>query len=122
MATHNDLGQWGEQTAAEYLERNGLRIVERNWRDRHRDIDIVAIDADTLVFVEVKTRRDTVFASPETAVDRKKIRSICTAANKYVKLKGIDLPVRFDIVTVVGTPGESYKIDHIEDAFMPLPY
>ncbi|MFA4045754.1 YraN family protein [Prevotella sp. PCHR] len=121
MATHNDLGQWGEQKAAEYLEQKGLRIVDRNWRDGSRDIDIVAVDADMLVIVEVKTRRDKIFAEPETAVDRNKIRNICGAAGKYVKMKHIDLPVRFDIVTIVGTADGNYKATHIEDAFMPIP-
>ncbi|WP_288317720.1 YraN family protein [Xylanibacter caecicola] len=121
MATHNDLGQWGEQKAAEYLEQKGLRIVDRNWRDGSRDIDIVAVDADMLVIVEVKTRRDKLFTEPETAVDRNKIRNICGAASKYVKMKHIDLPVRFDIVTIVGTADGNYKATHIEDAFMPIP-
>jgi len=122
MATHNDLGYWGEQKAAEYLEHKGMRILERNWRDGHRDIDIVAVDADMLVIVEVKTRRNNVFCEPAAAVDRSKIRSICTAANKYVKMKCIDMPVRFDIVTITGTDGSGCSIDHIEDAFMPLTY
>lgn len=122
MATHNDLGHWGEQKASEYLEHKGLRIVDRNWRDGHRDIDIVAVDADVLVIVEVKTRRNNDFRDPGTAVDRGKIRNICAAANKYVRLKSVDLPVRFDIVTVTGTAGGECVIDHIEDAFVPLPY
>lgn len=122
MATHNDLGHWGEQKAAEYLEHKGLRIVDRNWRDGHRDIDIVAVDADMLVIVEVKTRHNNAFTEPETAVDRNKIKNLCTAANKYVKIKCVDLPVRFDIVTVKRTADNDCIIDHIEDAFMPLPY
>lgn len=121
MATHNDLGHWGERKAAEYLERKGLRIVERNWRDGSRDIDLVAVDADTLVIVEVKTRRNKVFAEPETAVGISKIRNICAAAGKYVKMKCIDLPVRFDIVTVTGTDDDNCEAVHIEDAFMPMP-
>ena len=58
MAEHNDRGRWGEQKAAEYLERKGFRILWRDWRDGHRDLDIVAIDADQLVVVEVKTRKN----------------------------------------------------------------
>lgn len=122
MAEHNDLGHWGEQKAAEYLEHNGLRIVERNWRDGHRDIDIVAVDADVLVIVEVKTRRNNALVDAETAVDRGKIKNLCTAANKYVKMKCVDMPVRFDIVTVTETADSRCIIEHIEDAFMPLPY
>ena len=61
MAAHNDLGKWGENCAAEYLQRKGYTIVVRDWKSGHRDIDIVAKDNETLVFVEVKTRRNRVF-------------------------------------------------------------
>ena len=118
MATHNDLGQWGEQTAAEYLERNGLRIVERNWRDRHRDIDIVAIDADTLVFVEVKTRKKGSAMPGELSVDNDKIHSLTLAANSFVKRYSVNCNIRFDIIAICGGPGD-YEIKHIEDAFYP---
>lgn len=91
MAQHNILGQWGEEQVARYLERKGFRIVERNWRDGHRDLDLVAVDEDTLVVVEVKTRRQGSLVEPELAVDRNKIRNVCRAANKYVKMKMVDL-------------------------------
>ena len=122
MARHNEMGKWGEQMAAEYLERKGFRIMWRDWRDGHRDIDIVGIDADNLVIVEVKTRRNNDFMEPEQAVDLKKIRSICAAADKLVRTCGIDMPVRFDIVTVTGTPDGECDIRHTEDAFLPMPY
>lgn len=122
MAEHNDRGKWGEQKAAEYLEQKGFRIMWRNWRDGHRDLDIVGIDADNLVIVEVKTRRNNDYVEPEQAVDIKKIRSLSIAAAKFVKSTYIDMPVRFDIVTVTGSNDEDCKINHIEDAFLPLPY
>ena len=122
MAQHNEMGKWGEQMAAEYLERKGFRIMWRDWRDGHRDIDIVGIDADNLVVVEVKTRRNKTYVDPEKAVDIKKIKSLSIAANKLVRTCNIDMPVRFDIVTVTGKPGEECDINHIEDAFLPLPY
>ena len=74
MAEHNDTGRWGERKAAEYLERKGYRILWKDWRDGHRDIDIVAVDADQLVVVEVKTRRSGSFMPPELAVDARKMR------------------------------------------------
>ncbi len=122
MAEHNDRGHWGEQMAAEYLERKGFRIIERNWRDGHKDIDIIAIDSDNLVIVEVKTRKNNVFIEPETAVNVRKIRNICLAASKYVKMKRIDLPIRFDIVAITGTADTDFSINHIENAFLPIPY
>lgn len=120
MAEHNDLGHWGEMMAAEYLERGGFRILHRNWRDGHRDLDIVAIDADQLVIVEVKTRKTDAIMAPELAVDRRKMRNLGIAAMKYVSFYGIEMPLRFDIVTVTGTVGGECSINHIENAFNPM--
>lgn len=120
MAAHNDLGFWGEQMAADYLESKGYRIMRRNWRCGRRDIDIVATDFRNLVIVEVKTRRNNDFTEPEESVDRRKIRSLALAANAFVKEQQTDLPVRFDIVTVTGAPDTGHEIEHIEDAFMPF--
>lgn len=122
MAEHNDIGRWGEMKAAEYLEQRGFRIIARNWRDGHRDLDLVAIDADNLVIIEVKTRRNNDFMEPEQAVDARKIRNLSLAAAKFVRTRYIEMPVRFDIVTVTGTNSDNCKINHIEDAFLPLPY
>lgn len=120
MAAHNELGKWGENKAAEYLERKGYRIIERDWRIGHRDLDIVAIDSGMLVFVEVRTRRNNVFMEPELTVDRKKMRSLMIAANAYIKTHNIDFDLRFDIITVLGTNDNDYKINHIEEAFNPM--
>lgn len=122
MAEHNDTGRWGEQKAAEYLERKGYRILWRDWRDGHRDLDIVAIDADQLVIVEVKTRRNADYMQPELAVDARKMRSLAVAAAKFVRTYGIEFPLRFDIVAVTGKPGGQCEISHIEDAFTPMQY
>ena len=120
MAAHNDLGKWGEERAADYLQRKGYRIVARNWKSGHRDIDIIAMDGDeydgTVVFVEVKTRRNRVFAEPEEAVDWHKRRSLQGAINHYVKYYRVNHHIRFDIVTVVGTPDDAKpEIDHLKD-------
>ena len=120
MAEHNDRGRWGEQKAAEYLERCGFRILHRNWRDGHRDLDIVAIDADQLVIVEVKTRKTADVMAPELAVDQRKMRNLGIAAAKYVAFYGIEFPLRFDIVAVTGTGDCDFSINHIEDAFNPV--
>lgn len=122
MAEHNDFGQWGEQVAAEFLERKGYRILRRDWRFGHRDIDIIAATGDTLVIAEVKTRAAGSFTSPELAVDRRKMRSLAMAADAFVKRHAIDAPVRFDIIAVTGSTGGGCHINHIEDAFTPLPY
>ena len=69
MAVHNELGTWGEEVAAQYLTKKGYTIVERDWKSGHRDIDIIALKDDIVVFVEVKTRRNNYFGEPEDAVD-----------------------------------------------------
>ena len=82
MAQHNDLGKWGEEQAATFLERKGYTICDRDWRAGHRDLDIIALNEDQtiLVIVEVKTRTSAELNEPEEAVNRKKIRNIGNAA------------------------------------------
>ena len=116
MAAHNELGKWGEELAADYLQRKGYTIVERDWKSGHRDIDIIAYDENgTLVFIEVKTRRNRLFGEPEDAVDYRKLKSLQSAMNHYIKYHCIDVEVRLDIITVVGTMGEEPNIEHIID-------
>ena len=122
MAQHNELGKWGEEQAAAFLKDKGYTICDRNWRDGHRDLDIVALNEDQtmMVFVEVKTRTSAELQEPETAVDKKKIRSIANAAHRYLKQSDADYDVRFDIISVTGTDHSNVQIDHIITAFNPL--
>ena len=121
MARHNELGKWGEQYAADYLQSIGYDIIERDWRIGHRDIDIIARTGDgtTVVFVEVKTRTSDVVTKPDDAVDIKKIRNIGYAANNYIKTKGIVDEVRFDIISIIGKNKENAQLEHIIEAFNP---
>lgn len=118
MASHNRLGQEGEAAAACFLEQKGYVIRHRNWRSGHKELDIVATDGHTLVVAEVKTRCDDRFGDPEAAVDNRKIRRIVASTDAYLRLFEIDLPVRFDIVSVVGSE-PPFRIEHIEEAFLP---
>ena len=115
MAAHNELGAWGEQLAVDYLLRKGYTIMERDWKSGHRDIDIIAKNGDVVVFVEVKTRRNRVFGEPEEAIDFHKLQNLQQAINHYVKYKHIRQPIRFDIVSIVGTIGNTPDIRHIQD-------
>lgn len=116
MAAHNDFGKWGENCAAEYLQRRGYTIVARDWKSGHRDIDIVAIDDETVVFVEVKTRRNRAFVDPEEAVDWHKRRSLQGAINHYVKYFHVNDDIRFDVITVVGAMDDAEpEIEHLKD-------
>lgn len=122
MAEHNDLGKWGEDEAALYYEDRGYEILERDWKVGKRDIDLIALteDKDTLVFVEVKTRQNNDLQEPEEAVNVKKMRNLAIAANAYVKLHGLDMDVRFDIISVIGKCSCVESIECFEDAFNPL--
>ena len=116
VTPNNELGTWGEEQAAEFLIHKGYTILERDWKSGHRDIDIIATNGQVVVFVEVKARRNRVFGEPEDAIDYMKMHNLRAAINHYVKFKNIRLDIRFDIITVVGTPymGQA-EITHIED-------
>ena len=118
MADHNDLGKLGEELAVNYLIEKGYEILERNWRNKHKEIDIIAKDGGTLVIVEVKTRQNDGFMEPDMAVTRQKQMRLVYAANAYVFRNRLDLDIRFDIISIVFNQGNP-KIDHIEDAFLP---
>lgn len=115
-------GAWGEQVAADALAAKGYRILGRNVRFGSRcELDLVARapDPETLVFVEVKTRRSEEFGRPVSAVDRGKRRALGRAALRYLhRVKAKPARLRFDVVEVVGTPeGGAPKVRHIENAF-----
>jgi len=112
------LGQSGEEAAVRYLKKKGFRIVERGFRLLRGEIDIIAYDRDTLVFVEVKTRSGTGFGVPEEAVTPSKQEQIRKIAQLYLMKKRLgDIPCRFDVVSILDDePGEPI-IRHIPDAF-----
>ena len=116
MAKRNEIGRNGESVARTFLEKQGYRVTHTNWHWHHYELDIVAIKDDTLVVVEVKTRSEDYLLAPEEAIDAPKIRRIVAAADAYVRFFNVELPVRFDIITII-KKGEVYEIEHIEDAF-----
>ena len=123
MAEHNELGKWGERYALDVLDREGYMLVETDWRPPHShgDIDIVAYTPDrtVMVFVEVKTRSREGALMPEDSVDAKKIRNIASCANRYIKQKGYDGDIRFDIISIIGSEDDIDHYEHIVDAFNP---
>ncbi len=121
MAQHNVLGKDGENAAVNYLKNKGYSILHTNWRKGRFELDIIASTGEELVIAEVKTRTGNEFANPEDAVTSRKIQHIVSAADFYIKLFAIELPARFDIISVVGSY-PNFQIDHIEDAFYPPMY
>ncbi|MFZ4521760.1 MAG: YraN family protein [Bacteroidales bacterium] len=116
MKDHIQLGKAGEQIAVDCLEGKGYRILERNWRFGREEIDIIARDGNFVVIVEVKTRTSNYFAEPETAVTKSKQRILVRAANAYMNYKRQSGEVRFDIISILITPGAE-SVNHIVDAF-----
>jgi putative endonuclease len=112
------LGRAGEDFAARHLEARGFRILERGFRTRDGEIDLVAADGGTVVFVEVKARSVTVCGRPAEAVDGRKQRRLLRAARVWLHRHGAtESPCRFDVVEVLSRPGEEVIAHHIADAF-----
>ncbi len=116
MAYRNDFGALGEQSACDYLVKNGYVVVERNWRHHHDEVDIIASKDDLLVFVEVKARACSSVRSPLQAVDFDKREAYIRCANAYMRQKRLYNEVRFDVVCVLSKP-VGIELTHVENAF-----
>lgn len=117
MARHNELGKWGEDVACDYLTANGYVIRDRNWRQGHMEIDIVAETDGTIAIVEVKTRND-MEEDPFEAVDARKRSLMVKAATAYMAYNNLPHQVQFDLIAVNGTL-DDYELEHLPDAFHP---
>lgn len=117
MAEHNELGKTGEELAEKHLQRIGYRVVQRNWRFGHDEIDIIAFDGDWLVIVEVKTRTTDHFGEPEMEVKPAKQRAIVRTADAYIQTIDFKGETRFDVVGIL-LGGGKVVLNHIKDAFM----
>ena len=106
-------GRQGEDQAEEYLKGKGYEIIERNYRYKRAEIDLIAVYGNTLVFVEVKARSNNRFGFPEEAVNSKKQRNIMEAADQYIHEKNWLHPIRFDIIAILNKT----ELRHFEDAF-----
>jgi putative endonuclease len=117
-AEHMKLGRLGEDLAANALKSYGYRIAERNVKVYKREIDIVAVDGETLVFIEVKTRGDHSFGKPLEAVDKKRRERLRKAGELYVMTKKLGkASIRFDVVTVDFTDDPAGRVEIIKNAF-----
>ena len=107
------LGRAGEVRAADFLKKKGYKILKKNYKTHLGEIDLIAKDGDTLVFVEVKTRISDDYGSPSEAVNFKKQEKYYKVATEYlVREKLMDSPCRFDVVEI-----ENGQINHIFNAF-----
>lgn len=118
MADHNDLGELGEQRAQAYLHAKGFKIRHTKWRTGKLELDIVAEKDGWLIIVEVKTRSTDTFEAPEEAITNRKIHNIINATHEYIHAFDWQGYTRFDVISVI-PEGQNFRIDHIEDAFLP---
>ena len=114
MTEAHTYGREAEARAAEFLERNGFRVLERNYRCRAGEIDLVAMDGQTLVFVEVKARHSSTYGSAAEAIDQRKTVRLRKAAAAYLARRGVTgasdfLACRFDAILF------NPEIEHLRD-------
>jgi putative endonuclease len=118
MSDAHALGRSGEEAAVAYLQKQRFRVLERGFRFGHGEIDIIASDKDTLVFIEVKTRQSLEFGRPEESVTTRKQQQIRRLAEAYLALNNLgDVSCRFDVLSVHYTSPQGYRIEHVRDAF-----
>ncbi len=120
MGIAKDIGNKGENIAANYLVEKSYKIIKRNWHFGKLEIDIIAIDNNnTLVFVEVKTRSFDYIVEPELSLTKKQQRFLIRAANAFIDMYSYDMEARFDLISIVMHP-EGYELNHIDEVFLFL--
>lgn len=113
-----EFGDAGEDIAADFLKQKGYKIIERNYRYGHGEIDIIAEDDNTLVFVEVKTRKNLEFGYPELGITKSKQKQVRKIAEAYLYEKNIiDTDCRVDVIAILNSPNNKPQIEHIINAF-----
>lgn len=115
MTKHLETGKKGEDTAVSFLQKKGYQILHRNWVFEKDEIDIIARQDETIVFVEVKTRTSLSHGFPEEAVSRSKKIKLLRAIDAYLEISKLDNEIRIDIISVIFN-NNSVNILHFEDA------
>ena len=114
------LGRQGEKLARKFLKKQGYRLLRSNYNTTRGEIDLIMRDDNTIVFVEVKTRRSEKFATAESAVNYRKQKHLIAAARKFINTYRFnDHPCRFDVVAVVSPENGKTTIRHYQNAFRP---
>lgn len=115
---HHELGRRGEDLAIAYLNGQGLVVLDRNWRCREGELDLILTDGSIVVVCEVKTRAGTGFGAPAEAVDGRKARRIRRLTHLWLSTFRVPwCELRFDILAITWPPHTTPRINHIKDAF-----
>ena len=120
MAKSKLVGAWGEAQAAEYMRKKGYQLVASSYRSRFGEVDLIVKNKKTIVFVEVKLRKNASFAAAREYVDRKKQDKLRVTAAMYLSQNECDLQPRFDVIEIYAPDGVATarpEIEHMEDAF-----
>ena len=113
-----EIGRAGEAAAVDFLKRNGYKIIQRNYKNKLGEIDIIAKDNNVLCFIEVKTRTNFNYGYPQEAITFTKQKKINKVAMSYLKLYNLlNTSARFDIISVVLNNQNKFDIELIKDAF-----
>lgn len=117
LPPHLELGKRGEEFAARYLRKCGYSIIARNWRHGPLELDIIGRDAESIVFVEVKTRQNTDFGGPEAGITEAKKRRLIKCALFWLQQHGAwNIPARFDVLCLTAC-GKTFHLEHYRNAF-----
>jgi len=119
IMSNKSFGSYGESLARQYLQAQGYKILDENFRNKLGEIDLIVQDGKTICFVEVKTRQSLEQGQPYEAVTPWKIRKLSQMAMSYLKYKfhSLEIPARFDVISIVQEKQKAPSIQHIKNAF-----
>lgn len=118
MRAKDAVGAYGERVAVRWLEDEGYVVLDRNWRCRAGELDVVALRAGVVVFVEVKCRRSTTFGPPLLAITPRKVERLRATASAWLASRELgEVPVRFDVMAVTRPRTGAAEVEHVEGAF-----
>lgn len=118
MAHHNTTGSLGEAMAVKYLADKGYTIIEKNWRHKNWEVDIIALKENILHFIEVKTRRTSTFGFPEDDVSKKKIKNLAGSAEEFLLIYPVWKQIQFDVLSITIEKNKQPEYFFIEDVYI----
>lgn len=113
------LGNFGERIACDFLLKNNYLILEKNWRFKKYEIDIIAQKDNIIRVIEVKTRHISEYGEPEDFVSRAQQKFIITAANEYITINKLNYECEFDIIAIKILDNNDFQLNHLKNAFYP---